>query len=75
MIYLGFKTTGELTGKEYSETVIPDVNAFIYNIDRLNNLLVLSTSVQKFTSAAWRKGAKLGTFVQHNGTGLPSLLM
>ena len=63
MIYLGLKTTGELTGKEYSETVIADAKAFFYNTDRLNNLLVLSTSVQKLTSAAWKKDAKLGSFV------------
>jgi hypothetical protein len=57
---VGFKATGEITEKDFTETVIPKVEALIDKIDKLNYLLVLETSVKNFTLGAWMKDAMMG---------------
>jgi len=57
---VGFKATGEITEKDFTETVIPKVEALINKIDKLNYLLVLETSVKNFTLGAWMKDAMMG---------------
>ena len=57
---VGFKATGEITEKDFTETVIPKVKTLIDKIDKLNYLLVLETSVKNFTVGAWMKDAVMG---------------
>lgn len=57
---VGFKATGEITEKDFTETVMPKVKALIDKIDKLNYLLVLETSVKNFTIGAWMKDAIMG---------------
>ena len=57
---VGFKAIGEITEKDFTETVIPKVKALIDKIDKLNYLLVLETSVKNFTIGAWMKDAMMG---------------
>jgi len=57
---VGFKATGDITEKDFSETVMPKVKALIDKTDKLNYLLVLETSVKNFTLGAWMKDAMMG---------------
>ncbi len=57
---VGFKATGEITEKDFTETVMPKVKALIDKTDQLNYLLVLETSVNNFTIGAWMKDAMMG---------------
>ena len=57
---VGFKATGEITEKDFTETVMPKVKALIDKTDKLNYLLVLETSVKNFTAGAWMKDAMMG---------------
>jgi len=57
---VGFKAIGEITEKDFTETVMPKVKALINKTDKLNYLLVLETSVKNFTIGAWMKDAMLG---------------
>ncbi len=57
---VGFKATGEINEKDFTETVMPCVKALIEKTDKLNYLLVLQTSVKNFTVGAWMKDAMLG---------------
>ena len=57
---VGFKATGEITEKDFTETVVPKVKALIDKTDKLNYLLVLETSVKNFTAGAWMKDAMMG---------------
>jgi hypothetical protein len=57
---VGFKATGEITEKDFSETVLLKVQALIDKTDQLNYLLVLETSVSNFTIGAWMKDVFLG---------------
>ena len=50
---VGFKATGEITEEDFSETLIPKVQALVDKTDKLNYLLVLETSVKNFTIGAW----------------------
>jgi hypothetical protein len=57
---VGFKATGEITEKDFIQTVIPKVKALIDKTDNLNYLLVLDTSLRNFTIGAWMKDAMMG---------------
>jgi len=57
---VGFKAKGEITEKDFTETVMPNVKALIDRTDRLNYLLVLETSLKNFTLGAWMKDAVMG---------------
>ena len=57
---VGFKATGEITEKDFTETVMPKVKALIDKTDKLNYLFVLETSVKNFTVGAWMKDAMMG---------------
>lgn len=57
---VGFKAIGEITEKDFTETVMPKVKALIDKTDKLNYLLVLETSIKNFTVGAWMKDAMMG---------------
>ncbi|WP_394758722.1 STAS/SEC14 domain-containing protein [Flavobacterium sp.] len=57
---VGFKAVGEITEKDFSDTVMPKVKELIDKTDKLNYLLVLETSLSKFTIGAWMKDALMG---------------
>lgn len=57
---VGFKATGEITEKDFAETVMPKVKELIDKTDKLNYLLVLETSLENFTIGAWMKDAMMG---------------
>ncbi len=57
---VGFKATGEITQKDFTEIVMPKVKALIDETDKLNYLLVLDTSLKNFTIGAWMKDAMMG---------------
>ncbi len=57
---VGFKATGEVTEKDFTDTVMPKVKELIAKTDKLNYLLVLDTSISNFTLGAWFKDAIMG---------------
>ena len=57
---VGFKATGEITEKDFTDTVMPKVKELIDKTDTLNYLLVLDTSLKNFTIGAWMKDAMMG---------------
>ena len=57
---VGFKATGEITEKDFTETVMPKVKVLIDKTDKLNYLLVLETSLKNFTVGAWFQDAIMG---------------
>jgi hypothetical protein len=57
---VGFKSTGEITETDFTETVIPKVKELIDKTDKLNYLLVLDTSIKNFTIGAWMKNVMMG---------------
>lgn len=57
---VGFKATGEITEKDFTETVMPKVKALIEKTDTLNYLLVLDTPLKNFTLGACMKDAMMG---------------
>jgi len=57
---VGFKAVGKITGRDFTETVMPKVKALIDKTDKLNYLLVLETSLKNFSIGAWMKDAKMG---------------
>lgn len=57
---VGFKATGEITEKDFTETILPKVKLLIEKTDKLNYLLVLETSLKNFTVGAWMKDAMMG---------------
>jgi len=57
---VGFKAVGEITDKDFTETVMPKVKALIGKTNKLNYLLILETSLKNFTIGAWIKDAMMG---------------
>ena len=57
---VGFKAVGEVTEEDFTNTVMPKVEALIEKTDRLNYMLVLETSIKNFTMGAWMKDALMG---------------
>ena len=56
----GFKAVGEITEVDFTEKVMPKVQALIDKTDKLNYLLVLETSLKNFSFGAWLKDALMG---------------
>ena len=56
----GFKAVGEITEVDFTEIVMPKVQALINKTDKLNYLLVLETSLKNFSFGAWLKDALMG---------------
>lgn len=56
----GFKAVGEITEVDFTEIVMPKVQALIDKTDKLNYLLVLETSLKNFSFGAWLKDALMG---------------
>ncbi len=54
---VGFNAIGEITEKDFSETVVPKVKARTDQNDQLNYLLVHETTVINFTVDVWMKEA------------------
>ncbi len=57
---VGFKATGEISEKDFTETVMPKVKAIIDKTGKLNYLLVLDTSIKNFSAGAWFQDAIMG---------------
>ncbi len=57
---VGFNAIGEITEKDFSQTVLPKVKARIVKKDQLNYLLVHETTVLNYTIGAWMKEALMG---------------
>ena len=57
---VGFRATGEITEKDFTETVMPKVKELIAKTDKLNYMLVLDTSISNFTLGAWFRDAIMG---------------
>jgi stage II sporulation SpoAA-like protein len=57
---VAFKATGEITEKDFTETVMPAVDTIIKRTGELNYLLVLDTPLSNFTFGAWLKDALMG---------------
>ena len=57
---VGFKAVGEITEKDFSDTVMPKVKELIDTTDKLNYLLILETELSNFTIGAWMKDVMMG---------------
>lgn len=57
---VGFKATGDITEKDFSDVVLPKVQELIEKTDQLNYLLVLDTPLKNFSVGAWMKDALMG---------------
>ncbi|MCD6068950.1 MAG: hypothetical protein K0S33_3776 [Bacteroidetes bacterium] len=57
---VGFRATGEVTEKDFTDIVMPKVKELVDRTDKLNYLLVLDTSLKNFTVGAWMKDALMG---------------
>lgn len=57
---VGFEAKGEITQKDFTDTVTPNVQALIDKTDKLNYILVLDTSLKNFTVGAWMKDVMIG---------------
>jgi hypothetical protein len=56
----GFKAVGEITEKDFTDTVMPKVKELIDETEKLNYLLILETTLNNFTIGAWMKDAMMG---------------
>lgn len=57
---VGFKATGEITEKDFTDIVLPKVKELIDATDTLNYLLILETELNNFTIGAWMKDIMMG---------------
>lgn len=57
---IGFEASGKVTSKDFSDTVLPRVETFVKEYDKINYLLVLNTNPSDFTMGAWLQDAWLG---------------
>jgi len=57
---VGFRVLETVDEKDFTETVMPEVEALISKINNLNYLLVLDTSITNFTFGVWIKDALMG---------------
>jgi hypothetical protein len=56
---VGFLATKEVTTTDFIEKVMPEVEKFIEEKDRLNYKLVIETDLSRFTYDAWFQDAIL----------------
>lgn len=57
---VGFKAIGEITENDFTQIILPKVKQLIEKTDKLNYLLMLETSLKKFTIGAWMKDSMMG---------------
>jgi hypothetical protein len=57
---VGFKATGEVEEKDFTDVVIPKVKELVERTGSLNYMLVLDTSIKNFSMGAWFKDAVMG---------------
>lgn len=57
---VGFKASGEVTEDDFKRIVLPQVEKLVQRTDKLNYMLVLDTSIDKFTFGAWIQDAWMG---------------
>ena len=55
-----FRAVGEITKEDFTNLVIPEVEALVQRTDKLNYLLLLDTELKEFSAAAWLQDALLG---------------
>ncbi len=56
----GFIAKGTITGKDYDLVVYPEVKRIARHSKKINYLLIIETSLEKYTPGAWIKDALLG---------------
>jgi hypothetical protein len=57
---VGFIATGDVTEKDFTDVVMPEVKNSIERTGKLNYMLVLDTALKNFTFGAWMKDAIMG---------------
>ncbi|MBA3681169.1 MAG: STAS/SEC14 domain-containing protein [Bacteroidetes bacterium] len=57
---VGFKASGDITEKDFTNVVMPKVAEQIQKTGKLNYMLVLETPISHFTAGAWFKDAIMG---------------
>jgi hypothetical protein len=57
---VGFKATGEVDERDFTEVVMPKVKELVERNGKLNYMLVLDTSIKNFSLGAWFKDATMG---------------
>ncbi len=57
---VGFKATGNVYAGDFREIVLPRVKEFLAHTAKLNYLLLLDTSIKKFSIGAWFMDLLLG---------------
>lgn len=57
---VGFKAIYDITEKDFSEVVIPQIKVLVALTGKLNYLLVLDTSIKNFSAGAWLQDALMG---------------
>lgn len=69
---VGFRATGEVTADDFKNTLIPEVERFIADKDKLNYMLVVDTDLSNFMTGAWFQDAFLGlkTLTKWNRAGI-----
>ena len=54
-----FRAVGEITKEDFTNLVIPEVEALVQRTDKLNYLLLLDTELKEFSAGAWLQDALL----------------
>ncbi|PPZ91486.1 STAS/SEC14 domain-containing protein [Cloacibacterium normanense] len=57
---VGFLATDEVSAKDFIDVVMPEVEKFIEEKDKLNYMLVIETDLAKFSIGAWFQDALMG---------------
>ena len=57
---VGFLASDEVSAKDFIDVVMPEVEKFIEEKDKLNYMLVIETDLSKFTAGAWFQDVMLG---------------
>jgi hypothetical protein len=57
---VGFRATGEVDERDFTEVVMPKVKELVERTNNLNYMLVLDTSIKNFSMGAWFKDVVLG---------------
>ena len=55
-----FRASGEVTKKDFTETVIPVINNLVKKYDELNYLMLIDTPLTNFSGGAWMEDIVLG---------------
>lgn len=61
--FIGFRAVDDVTANDFTNVVIPKVEAFVAKYDTLNYLLQIETELSNFTIGAWLQDAVLGVKV------------